>query len=57
MLKRREGKLFLSEINVLIILTPLSQNCPEKGDYQSLQETGTAVASGQLPGSRGEEES
>lgn len=54
-----EEKLFyskLSLINVLVILCPLSQNCPEKGDYQSLQETGTTVASGQLPGSRGKEE-
>ena len=35
---------------------PLSQKCPEKGDNQSLQETGTAVAPRQLPGSRGKEE-
>lgn len=41
---------------VLIIISPSSQNGPEEGDYQSLQETGAAVASRQLPESRGEEE-
>lgn len=54
--KDGKEKLFLSVIHVLMMLSPLSQNCPEKGDYQSLQETGTTVASGQLPGSRGKEE-
>lgn len=52
----RKEKLFLSLTNVLIMLSPWSQNCPEKGDYQSLQETGTTVAPGQLPGSGGKEE-
>lgn len=47
----------LSPANVLIMLSPLwSQNCPEKGDYQSLQEAGTTVAPGQLPGPRRKEE-
>lgn len=41
--------------DVLLMIYSLQQNCPEEGDYQGLQETGTAVAPGQLQGPRGEE--